>query len=227
MQMLDNPIWHALSTTHSSFTVGNSLAKHYPRDVAPLAALPEQSAEAYKTLAAFIPLGDGAALFLKTEPTPSANWTLLHHASMYQMICNTLPDIAEPGEHRLLTPADVPEMLALTELTEPGPFRERTIELGSYLGVFHSGRLVAMAGERLRLTGFTEISAVCTHPDYRGRGYARRLILAKISHILHRGETPFLHVRANNTPAIQLYKSIGFQTHNALHLAVVTPRKVL
>ena len=111
-------------------------------------------------------------------------------------------------------------MLALTKLTEPGPFLPRTIELGAYHGIYESGSLVAMAGERLHLTGFTEVSAVCTHPSFRGRGYGNTLMSVVISGILNRGETPFLHVKTDN-PAIALYKKLGFQIRAQLHLAVI------
>ena len=127
-----------------------------------------------------------------------------------------------PSNHvfRKLTEADVPEMLALTKLTEPGPFLPRTIELGSYFGIHESGSLVAMAGERLHLTGFTEVSAVCTHPDFRGRGYGNALMSAVISRIMRRGETPFLHVKTDNA-AVRLYQKLGFRIRAQLHLAVI------
>jgi predicted GNAT family acetyltransferase len=122
---------------------------------------------------------------------------------------------------RSLTLADVPAMLDLAKLTEPGPFGRRTIELGNFLGVFESGRLMAMAGQRLHLPGFAEVSAVCTHPDARGRGYARALMSEVMAAILGRGETPFLHVFADNYPAIRVYEGLGFARRRNLHLAVL------
>jgi GNAT superfamily N-acetyltransferase len=139
---------------------------------------------------------------------------------IYQMTFEAPPP-AQPNQVICkLTEADVPEMLALTELTEPGPFLRRTIELGAYYGIHESGSLVAMAGERLRLTGFTEVSAICTHPSFRGRGYGNALMSVVISGIMNRGETPFLHVRTIN-PAIALYKKLGFRTRAQLYLAVI------
>jgi predicted GNAT family acetyltransferase len=111
-------------------------------------------------------------------------------------------------------------MLTLTKLTEPGPFFPRTIELGSYLGIFDAGSLVAMAGERMHLSGFTEVSAVCTHPDFTGRGYGAALMSAVIAGIIDRRETPFLHVRVGN-PAVGLYQKLGFKVRAQLHLAVI------
>jgi predicted GNAT family acetyltransferase len=137
------------------------------------------------------------------------------------MICETPAHLDERQILHELTTADVPEMLALTKLTEPGPFLPRTIELGAYLGVHDAGSLVAMAGERLHLTGFTEISAVCTHPQYRGRGYGNALLSALISRITRRGETPILHVRTQNVAALRLYEKLGFKVRAQLHLAVI------
>jgi predicted GNAT family acetyltransferase len=141
------------------------------------------------------------------------------------MICNapgseerarnaTMPAIRE------LNAGDVPAMLALTELTEPGPFRTRTHELGKFYGVFESDRLLAMAGQRLSLPGFVEVSAVCTHPDARGRGYARALMSAVMRDIRQRGRIPFLHAFADN-PAIRIYESLGFRLRRTFHLAVL------
>jgi predicted GNAT family acetyltransferase len=115
----------------------------------------------------------------------------------------------------------VDEMLALVELTKPGPFSRRTPELGSYLGIHEGGQLVAMAGERLRLTGYTEISAVCTRPESRGRGYASSLVSALIQKITERDETPFLHVRTENVQAIRVYEKLGFKTRRIINIALV------
>jgi predicted GNAT family acetyltransferase len=122
---------------------------------------------------------------------------------------------------RQLSSPDVPEMVALAELTEPGPFRERTNELGTFYGVFDSGRLVAMAGQRMSVPGFIEVSAVCTHPDARGKGFARTLLAVVVRDIIERRRTPFLHVLADNRSAIRVYESLGFQVRRTFHLAVL------
>ena len=106
--------------------------------------------------------------------------------------------------------ADVADMLALVELAQPGPFRTRTIELGRFVGLREQGRLVAMAGERMWIDGFREVSAICTHPDVRGRGHARALTACVVNRMLARGETPFLHVLSANEAAIELYRTLGF-----------------
>ena len=217
--LLDNPIWSALTTGQAQLAQGGSLAKRFPSDVAPFAAMPDQSVAAYQALEETLS-GDVAALFLDAPPVLPADWSTVHSGEMYQMVFEAPPP-AEPNlSLRTLSVADIPEMLALTKLTEPGPFLPRTIQLGAYYGVHESGLLVAMAGERLKLTGYTEVSAVCTHPDYRGRGYGHALMSAVMAGITNRGETPFLHVRTEN-PALHLYQKLGFRLRAKLHLAVI------
>jgi GNAT superfamily N-acetyltransferase len=217
--LLNNPIWNALSTDQSYLAQSNHLAKRFPREVAPFGAMKSQSPPEYEALAQIL-AGDTAALFLDSKPVLPTDWTMRISGDMYQMTYEAPPPANPNQVIRNLTQADVPEMLALTKLTEPGPFLPRTIELGAYYGIHESGSLVAMAGERLHLTGFTEVSAVCTHPQFRGRGYGNALMSVVISGILNRGETPFLHVKTDN-PAIALYKKLGFQIRAQLHLAVI------
>ena len=202
---------------------GNGLAKRFPLDVAPFGGLIDQSAAAYDALEKILP-GAVTALALDAEPVLPPDWEMVQSGEMYQMICEAPAHLDERQIFSELTKADVPEMLALTKLTEPGPFLPRTIELGAYLGGHDAGSLVAMAGERLHLTGFTEISAVCTHPQYRGRGYGNALLSALISRIVRRGEIPFLHVRTGNVTAVGLYEKLGFRVRAQLHLAVIRYR---
>jgi GNAT superfamily N-acetyltransferase len=217
--LLDNPIWSALSTEQSYLAQTNHLAKRFPKDVAPFGAMKNQSPSEYQALAEILS-GDVAALFLDAKPVLPANWSMLIDGDMYQMILETPPPAHPNQAFRKLTHEDIPEMLALTKLTEPGPFLPQTIQLGSYFGIHETGLLVAMAGERLHLTGFTEVSAVCTHPNFRGRGYGNALMSTVITGIMNRGETPFLHVKTEN-PAVALYKKLGFQVRAQLHLAVI------
>jgi predicted GNAT family acetyltransferase len=130
------------------------------------------------------------------------------------------PPVDSPRFVELSAP-ESPEMVALAELTRPGPFGRRTHELGRYIGIRHAGALAAMAGEHLRLPGFTEVSAVCTHPEHVGRGYARLLMTELMRCILQRGERPFLHVRNDNTYAIELYRRLGFRERVQLYYAVM------
>jgi len=221
---LDNPIWHSLTTCHARFGQGDGLARRFEPGIGPLAGMMEQSAEAYRALADLLSPGEAAALFLDSEPELPAGWRFVRHEPMDQMICEATPE-ARDGEFRfqVLGAGDVPEMLELTALTEPGPFRPRTYGLGGFLGIRENGRLAAMAGQRLALPGFTEVSAVCTHPDFRGRGYGLALVGAVARTIAAQGETPILHVLPTNTGAIRVYEAVGFTRRRTLHLAVVSP----
>jgi len=135
------------------------------------------------------------------------------------------PTAEDPEEFVPLGEADVPEMLALTQLTKPGPSGRRTREMGDYRGVREKGQLIAMAGERLRILGYTEISAVCTHPNHLGRGLATSLITLLMEKIRSRGERAFLHVRPQNKRAVQLYERLGFQTRVLLQYAILSKDK--
>jgi predicted GNAT family acetyltransferase len=217
--LLNNPIWNALSTDQSYLAQGNHLAKRFPRDVSPFGAIKAQSPSDYEALAQIL-VGDTVALCLPSAPVLPPDWTVQMSVDVYQMTFHAPPPARPSQLFSQLTLADVPEMLALTKLTEPGPFLPRTIELGAYYGIRESGSLVAMAGERLRLTGFTEVSAVCTHPGVRGRGYGNALMSVVISGIMDRGETPFLHVKTDNQ-AIALYEKLGFEIRAQLQVAVI------
>jgi hypothetical protein len=176
--VLDNPIWYSLTTHHAATAigadVGNGLSRRYPVNVGPLAAFQEPTVEAYSELASMIPNGDHALLFLLSAPDVPEGWQLLRTGPIVQMICYAIPDTSPLASIIApLGPADFPEMVALASLTEPGPFREKSAQLGSFLGIRVDGGFAAMAGQRLAPTGFSEVSAGCTHPDFRGRGYAR------------------------------------------------------
>jgi hypothetical protein len=127
----------------------------------------------------------------------------------------------DPIDHLELGDADAPEMLALARLTDPGPFFERTHRLGGFVGLRHEGRLIAMAGERMKVPGFTEVSAVCTHPDHRGRGLAGALMRVVAQRILARGDTPFLHSYAANTGAVRLYETLGFRFRAEMRFTII------
>ncbi|MCX5129540.1 GNAT family N-acetyltransferase [Streptomyces sp. NBC_00347] len=221
--VLDNPAWASLSGPHAAFAVraGGHAARYAP-DVAVFSAVADpadpRSWEALRSLA-----DPDGVVSLSGVLTPPRGWETVWSAHGVQLIDTSLR--AEPAPEAVrLGPADVPEVLELIELTKPGPFLPRTIELGTYLGIRHRGRLVAMAGERLRPPGWTEISAVCTHPAFRGRGLATRLVRAVAAGIRDRGDVPFLHTAAENTRAVRLYESIGFTVrHRPFFLAFRAP----
>ncbi len=221
--MLDNPVWHALNSGHRSMRLGNGLAARYPVDVARFAGLALPTPEAFADLAALLQPDEAVALFTAEAPDVPAAWHVVRARPIEQMVCRGVNADA-PRNHLRLGPDDVPDMLALAKATEPGPFASGTISMGRYFGVRspEDGRLAAMAGERLRLPGYTEISAVCTDPAFRGRGYARDLVMALSAQLLAEGSTPFLHVKTENG-ARRLYQSLGFQTRRTIQLTVLAP----
>ncbi|MGD0180230.1 MAG: GNAT family N-acetyltransferase [Terriglobales bacterium] len=226
MSPLDNPIWQSLITTHAHFAEISNAARKFPHEVSVLAGLFEPTTENYNSLAAMMHPGERVGLFLQDPPNPPAPWVIDRTCPLLQMLCEkrSTPAAATRGkrpEFIRLTKADVPEMLALTKLTNPGPFGARSHELGNYFGIRVAGTLAAMAGERLRLAGYTEVSAVCTHPDHLGHGYASALMGVVMDHICSRSELPILHVLPENTRAIQVYERLGFAKRAMLHLAVL------
>jgi ribosomal protein S18 acetylase RimI-like enzyme len=218
---LDNPIWHALTTCQAKFAEISDLARRFPLDITTLAGFVEPTRESYDSLASLMGIGEDAALFLESFTAPPAGWTVIETVPLLQMVhegCATASSAVEVEE---LNIADMPQMVALAELTKPGPFGRRTRELGTYIGVRRKGRLVAMAGERLRVPGYTEISAVCTHPEHLGRGYASALVAALVQSICNRDEVPFLHVRSENRHAIELYKRLDFAERVTFRFALL------
>ncbi|MFI5756346.1 GNAT family N-acetyltransferase [Streptomyces sp. NPDC051569] len=207
---LDNPARSALTGPHAHFAERRGRLLRYPTDVSPWLALPDDPTDAdWADAAALLGPGGSFALAGYRVPPPD-DWEITFRAEGLQFVDAGLA--AKPDEEAVrLTPADVPEMLDLVERTRPGPFFPRTIEMGTYLGIRRGGALVAMAGERMRPPGHTEISAVCTAPEFRGQGLAARLVLAVADGIRARGDTPFLHAAADNTSAIRLYESLGFR----------------
>jgi predicted GNAT family acetyltransferase len=228
MHPLDNPIWQALTTTQAGFAQTCDGARKFPREVSVLAGFSEPTAKNYDALAALLSPDERVGLFLQAPANPPAPLIIESTGPLLQMLCGNRdsskpalrPDPSNP-EFVRLTQSDVPEMLALTKLTKPGPFGSRTYEMGDYFGIRREGTLAAMAGERLRLPGYTEISAVCTHPDHLGHGYASALMAMLMDRIFSRGELPFLHVLPENTRAIQVYERLGFAQRSSAYLAVV------
>lgn len=221
LDSLDNPAWEALTTLHAHFAEGDDLAKRYPTAMYQVAAVREPSDNAFRSLGSLLGPG-GVARFFSAKPVnliPA--FQKLEEFDLRQMICPNPPPEAEEDGVRELTAEDLPEMLRLVELTNPGPFGPRTHEMGTYLGIHHGGRLVAMAGERFRLTGFTEVSAVCTDPEHRGHGYGSRLVSILVRRIAARGEMPFLHVRRDRDAAFLVYEKLGFETRHFMCLTVV------
>ncbi|OXM46393.1 GNAT family N-acetyltransferase [Amycolatopsis alba] len=206
---LDDPVWASLTGQHTRFAERSGQVLRYQVDVAPFLALPPEPDDGvWADVAALA--GPGATVTVHNSLPVPPEWEVVDRIGGVRLVDVAL-EAAEDPEAIRLGPDDVPEMLDLVERTKPGPFRKRTVELGTYLGIRRDGALIAMAGERLHPPGWTEISAVCTDPAYRGQGLATRLIRAVAAGIRARGETPMMHAAASNTSAIRLYQSIGFE----------------
>jgi ribosomal protein S18 acetylase RimI-like enzyme len=214
MHPLDNVIWNALTTRQAHLAERRGSASRFHRDVSMLGGLEQPDPEAYACMASLLDVGEQVGLFLdEAQATPQLE--VARSLPLLQMLRDNPepPQLAgdEPAPViRALTAADVPQMMALAELTKPGPFNIRTREMGDFVGIHSEGELVAMAGQRLHVPGYTELSGVCTHPEYLGRGYAAVLMTVLIRQILDRGERPLLHVLPDNTRAVALYERLGF-----------------
>ena len=207
---LDNPAYFALAGPHAQLAQRRGQALRYPADMCPFAALPDRpGASDWADLAELA--GPGSLTVLAAvdlEPPPA--WTTVARFPSVQLVDSGVAPVPDEQAERL-GPADAPEMLSLVKRTKPGPFEIRTVELGTYLGLRHHGELIAMAGERMAPPGWTEVSAVCTDPAFRGQGLAARLVRAVVAEIRQRGQSAFLHAETKNTGAIRLYESLGFR----------------
>ncbi len=207
--VLDNPVYTALTGPHAHFAERYGRALRYPLDVSPFIAVDDPTDPgAWADVAGLV--GPGQVVPVTGVSQAPPGWEVLGAIAGVQLVDDGVA-AAPDAEAVVLGPDDVPEMLALVQRTRPGPFLSRTVELGRYLGLRHQGALIAMAGERLHPPGWTEISAVCTDPTHRGRGLASRLVRAVAEGIRQRGDTPFLHASESNTNAIRLYRSLGFR----------------
>ena len=220
---LDNVIWAALSTRQAHLAEGAGDARRFFPDVSVLAGIAQPTPAAYASLAELCGTGDRVSLWDAESYRPQPGWELVVGAPLFQMICEKTSALETPSAAMIetLTSVDVPDMLALTQLTKPGPFSRRTHELGGYLGIRVNGQLAAMCGERLRVPGYSEMSAICTHPDHTGKGYAGLLMQEVARHMVARGDIPILHVRQDNTRAISLYERMGFRVRASFHFAVL------
>lgn len=209
---LDCPIWSALSSTQAAFAGGgDALARRFREDVSPFAAAVDDSAAAVSALGVLTHADDDMSLLERAPPSPPAGVALKMSAAGVQMVAGDLRGGDVRAAIEPLGDEDAAEMIALATLTKPGPFRANTHTLGRFIGIRDGARLVAMAGERLRMPGFVEVSGVCAHPDYRGKGYGAALTRAVADRIRSEGDTPFLHAYASNTGAISLYRDLGFE----------------
>lgn len=222
--VLDDPIWSALTTRQRGLAEGNRMALRYPAAIAPHAAIYDASDASFAALEQLIAPGERVVL-VSTAPLVLPNQFAIHLArTSDQMVLSSFNGASDIADHVVLGTDDMPEMLELIAAAKPGPFARRAYETGSYVGIRVENRLVAMAGQRMKPAGFTEISAVCTHPAHRGHGYARAMVDVVTRNVLANGCVPFLHVRPTNTTAIALYERCGFTPRRRMHMTIVGTR---
>jgi ribosomal protein S18 acetylase RimI-like enzyme len=220
--VLDSPAWHALNTHNREFSFGNDRARYFDREVSPFAAIKEISEENFRKLHDAVGHESTILFMTPVEVEIPSFWKQVALIKGIQMVSDPSTKLEKVAiELKPLSDEHVSQMLELTKLTNPGPFDSRTVDFGHYVGIFEGDKLAAMAGQRLHIPGHTEISAVCTHPDHTGKGYARQLLLHHLHRIRAAEETPYLHVRADNERAIKVYKSLGFAKRTDMYFYVL------
>lgn len=219
--LLDNPIWQALSTTHAAFNEGDERLKYFYPEISPFVAMADWQEEDRAYAKTHLPADRGFFYIIRDKIQLPDSCRKAFTIPLWQMLMQqhvpfTLSDVTiQPLDH-----SHIPAMIELTALTRPGPFTQRTIEFGNYIGIFENDQLVAMAGERLKVPGYTEVSAICTHPDATGKGYGAALLSAACTRILEKGDIPFLHVRNDNIRAIKMYEKAGFSIRCEMDFAI-------
>ncbi len=225
LQILDNMIWNAITTGNSDMAIVDGDVGYYQPDIAPFAGFRELSETSLGKLYDFIPSGGRVAIsYFNRISQDEKKWKIIRQMDVTQMVYEIpVTEFTTERSHLIMPLGEehVPQMLELTALTKPGPFFEKTILFGNYFGIFMDGRLAAMTGQRMHPVPFMEVSAVCTHPDFRGQGYAKALMLHVMKIIMDNSFIPFLHVLTSNTGAIMLYESIGFRTRAKLNIDVI------
>lgn len=221
--LLDRPIWHALNGPQRPHSMGDAHARAYAADIGPLAATCDDSPESLNALSSLVKRRGRLVLLQSDEAHVPPGTVCDSTAFGVQMVLDTLAD-REPGAGIVrLDESDAPAMLDLATRTRPGPFMSRTHTLGTFWGIKENGKLAAMAGERMKLPGYTEVSGVCTDPVFRGRGYAALLTHHVATQILARNETPILHAFAENTGAIRVYEKLGFAIRSRFPVVILQP----
>ena len=220
-RLLDQIFWHTLTGPHAQYASGAGGARRYARGFSPILGFADPRQPDFAALAPYCEAGEHFYCDGWTGTAPDG-WRIEAESSMFRMVWNvSLPSADAAPEAIPLGPQHAAQALELATLCRPGPFGPRTIELGEYFGYFDGARLVAMAGERMHVAGLREISGVCTHPDYQGRGLARQLMQKLVHRQMARCETPFLHVFSDNESAIALYRRQGMEIRRRLHVTVL------
>jgi len=221
MHPLDNPVWASLHSDHAALALTAGKVARYPSEIAPFVATGDRDAAAGVDAESLV--GEGELVcFVGLAPPLSAAWRVEQSVPIAQMTCATRLEVAAGPAVTELSDAHLDDVLALTARVYPHYFRAQTPRMGRYIGIYDGSRLAAMAGERMRFSGHQEISAVCTHPDYLGRGYAQRLVAILTNDILASGRLAFLHVSHDNLRAKRLYERLGYAWRADVPLLAVT-----
>jgi hypothetical protein len=220
--LLDNVIWHSLAGSQAHLSAGTAHVRRYARGYSPIAAFANAARPDFAALEEFCEPGEALYCSGPAVPAP-AGWQIHAETTLAKMVWAAPMPVADASfEPARLGSEHVPQMMDLVALTKPGPFGPRTLEMGEYFGVFEGNRLIAMAGERMFAAPLREVSGVCTHPDFQGRGLARRLMNRLIRREMQRGEIPFLHVMCSNAGALALYRSMGFEARMEMPVRVMS-----
>jgi ribosomal protein S18 acetylase RimI-like enzyme len=209
--VLNNPVYHGLLSGDQHLSLGTDTVRFFDEAVSPFVAFEEGYPKGFEELYELLPSGRNILYAIPQPIDRPGGWQLLHEIKGVQMVYNTVSNALQHTFSPIpLDKRHAAEMVELAKLTKPGPFGLRTIEFGHYYGIFEQDKLVAMTGQRLHPQPYTEVSAVCTHPDHLGKGYASVLVQHQVQLILQQGKIPFLHVREDNSRAIALYERLGF-----------------
>lgn len=220
--VLDRPVWSALTSRHAALAIGNGCARRYPGTIVPFAASCDDDPASLAALSVCVGAQHQIFLLQATDIKLPPDLVVIERAVGVQMILQSpLPPLLDARIEQL-GESDLDDMLALAEMTKPGPFTRGVLELGDFFGLRRAGQLIAMAGERMKCQDYTEVSGVCVHPDGRGQNLGATLSVHVAKRIVARGETPYLHAYANNEMAIALYRRIGFEIRLDMQAAVIT-----
>jgi predicted GNAT family acetyltransferase len=223
--ILDNPVWEALVSEDKRFNRGTHALAFFPEDVSPFVGMKHWDDHDLAMLEKELPADRSFYVMIADRVRIPDCFQVVFTTALYQMVCTRFHPMFDSSlSMRQLGDADVPAMLELTSLTKPGPFLQHTIDFGNYVGIYSEGELLAMAGERLHVNGYSEVSAVCTHPAHLGKGYASHLMSHACETVIQRGNIPFLHVKQDNTRAIAKYEQLGFSIRSAFYFAVIKRR---
>lgn len=220
--VFDNIVWNTLTGPHAQFAEGSGSARRYARGFSPIVGFEDPQCPDFENLSTFCDVGE--SFYCEGWiGSPPANWTIDVDSLMVKMVYEgTRPYDSEPDSMVDLMPQHAQRAVDLAKLTNPGPFGLRTMELGDYFAYFDNDNLISMSGERFYAGNFREVSGVCTHPDYQGRGLARKLMNEVLRRQLDRGELPFLHVMSANSVARNLYEKIGFRVYHERAVRVIS-----